>query len=321
MSKYLKILLIISFISIVNSARPVLADIVGIIEDSKSLWYAVIKTENKGKKLYVKGDIFYSDENPAKGLRIKDIKKDAIILEDVVLKDSVIVKPGELIPIDGAGMIFEKTVESSVLEYNYNKPSKKFTKNQLEDFTIKSLEKKKIALEKDYNKASQAEQLSGREKEIFSSPRNKDADKKIILKKLFNQIESKKIGDDVWALNRGSAESAIHNTGAALISAIKMVEPKYRFGEGPSLKFNTDLAAVAVNREGFLIQNIAVAKLTENFGIRQGDIIKSINGYSLNSLLGIYRIYENIASSKSTKLLSIDIVRDGKTKTLIYKIR
>ena|SRR3989338_457462 len=321
MSKYLKILLIISFISIVNSARPVLADIVGIIEDSKSLWYAVIKTENKGKKLYVKGDIFYSDENPAKGLRIKDIKKDAIILEDVVLKDSVIVKPGELIPIDGAGMIFEKTVESSVLEYNYNSPPKKVTKNQLEDFTIKSLEKKKIALEKDYNKASQAEQLSGREKEIFSSPRNKDADKKIILKKLFNQIESKKIGDDVWALNRGSAESAIHNTGAALISAIKMVEPKYRFGEGPSLKFNTDLAAVAVNREGFLIQNIAVAKLTENFGIRQGDIIKSINGYSLNSLLGIYRIYENIASSKSTKLLSIDIVRDGKTKTLIYKIR
>ena len=87
------------------------------------------------------------------------------------------------------------------------------------------------------------------------------------------------------------------------------------------MRFNTDLAAVVVNREGFLIQNIAVAKLTENFGIMQGDIIKSINGHSLNSLLGIYRVYENIASSKSTKLLSIDIVRDGKTKTLIYKIR
>lgn len=321
MFKYLKILLIISFISIVNSARPVPADTVGTIEDSKSSLYAVIKTENRGKKLYMKGDIFYSDKNPAMGLRIKDIKKDALVLEDAALKSSVIVKPGELIPIGRTGMIFEKTVESSVLEYNYNSPPKKVTKNQLEDFTIKSLEKKKIALEKDYNKASQAEQLSDREKEIFSSPRDKDADKKIILKNLFNQIESQKIGDDVWALNRGSAESAIHNAGAALISAIKMVEPRYRFGEGPSLRFNTDIAAVVVNRDGFLIQNIAVAKLTENFGIRQGDIIKSINGYSLNSLLGMYRIYENIASSKSTKLLSIDIVRDGKTKTLIYKIR
>src|SRR3989338_10824363 len=170
MFKYFKIILIILLLSAVNSARPVLADTVGTIEDSKSLWYAVIKTENKGKKLYVKGDMFYSDENPANGLRILDIKKDAIILEDVALKNGVIVKPGELIPIDGAGMIFEKTVEASVLEYNYNSPPKKVTKNQLEDFTIKSLEKKKIALEKDYNKASQAEQLSGREKEIFSSP-------------------------------------------------------------------------------------------------------------------------------------------------------
>ncbi|MCX5693005.1 MAG: hypothetical protein NTX47_04910 [Candidatus Omnitrophica bacterium] len=321
MFKYFKIILIILFIPAINSTRPVLADSVGTIEDNKTSWYAVIKTENKGKKLYVKGDIFYSDENPAKGLRILDIEKDAIVLEDVISKDGVVVKPGELIPIEGAGMIFEKTVESSVLEYNYNKTSKKFTKNQLEDFTIKSLEKKKIVLEKDYNKTSQAAQLSGREKEIFSSPRDRDTDKKIILAELFNQIESKKIGDGVWTLNRDSAESSINNAGAALISAIKRVEPGYRFGEGPSLKFNTDLGAVVVNKDGFLIQNIAVAKLTENFGIRQGDMIKSINGHSLNSLFGIYRVYENIASNKSTKLLSIDIVRDGKQKTLVYKIK
>ena len=321
MFNYLKIIFIrVSIITII-SAGPVFADPVGTIEDNKSSWYAVVAAENKGKKLYVKGDIFYSDENPAKGLRILDIKRDALVLEDVVSKNGIIVKPGELIPIEGAGMIFEKTVESTVLEYNYNKASKKVTKNQLEDFTIKSLEKKKIVLEKDYNKASQAEQLSGREKEIFSSPKDQDADKKIILAELFNQIESKKIGDDVWALNRGSAESAIHNAGSALISAIKKVEPRYRFGEGPSLKFNTDLGTLVVNRDGFLIQNAAVGKLTEKFGIKQGDLIKSINGYSVNSLLGIYRVYEDVASNRNTKLLSIDIARGGKIKTLVYKIR
>ena len=57
------------------------------------------------------------------------------------------------------------------------------------------------------------------------------------------------------------------------------------------------------------------------FGIKEGDVIKTINGYPVNRLLGIYRAYENVASNKGAKLLSIDITRDGKTKTLVYKIR
>ena len=314
-----KILFIITAVIILGG--PLFASPVGTVKENKSSWYAIIGTQNKGKKLYMTGDMFSSDKNPAKSLRISDIKENTLVLEDVGSRAGVIVKAGESIPIEGSGMIFEKTVESSVLEYNYNKPAKKITKNDLEDFTIKSIEKQKVVLEKDYNKASQVAQLSGREKEIFSSPQDRDADKKIILVELFNQVESEKIGDDVWALNRGSAESAIHNIGSALVSAIKRVEPGYRFGEGPSLKFNTDLGAVVVNRDGFLIQSIAVAKLTESFGIKEGDVIKTINGYPVNSLLGIYRAYENVASNKDTRLLSIDVTRGGNKKTLVYKIR
>jgi hypothetical protein len=321
MFNYFKILLItLSITAAISSNAPISANTVGTIEGSKSSWYAVIAAD-KGKKLYVKGDIFYSNEDPSKGLRILDIKQDALILEDVASKNGVIVKSGEAIPIKGAGMVFEKTVESSVLEYNYNKTEKKVTKNQLEDFTVQSIEKKKIVLEKDYNKSFQPESLSAREKEVFNTPRDRDSDKKIILTALFDEIETKKIGEDVWALRRTSAEPALHNAGSALVSAIKGVEPRYRFGEGPSLKFNTDLGTLIINRDGFLIQNIAVASLTEKFGIRQGDIIKNINGYSVNSLLGVYRVYENVASDKSTKLLSIDIDRGGKIKTLVYKIR
>ncbi|MCX5687477.1 MAG: hypothetical protein NTV71_02365 [Candidatus Omnitrophica bacterium] len=321
MFKYFKIVSIILSLTITTLARPVFADSVGTIEDSKSSLYVVIGTENKGKKLYGKGDIFSSDKNPAKFLKISDIKKDILILEDVALNNSIIVKPGEGIPIENSGMIFEKTVESRVLEYSYNKPAGELTKNQSEDFKIKSLDKKKIVLEKSYDVSLQAKQLSDKEKDIFSSPIDHSADKKIIIAELFNNIESQKIGDSIWELNRGSNKSAIHNIGAALISAIKMVEPRYRFGEGPSLKFSTDLGTVVVNQEGFLVQNIAVAKLTETFGIKQGDVIKSINGYPVNSLFGIYRIYEDVASNKTTKLLSIDIARGGNKEILIYKIR
>jgi len=314
------IFLVLSIIPIIW-AGPVYAEQVGAIEDNKASWYAVIQTGNKGKRLYVKGDILSSSGNPAQYLRILDIKKDALILEDIVSKNGIVVKPGENIPAIGAGMIFEKTVESEVVEYNYNKPVKKFTRNQIEDFTIKSLGKRKVVLEKDYDSAPQVKQLSSREKDIFNSPRDKASNKKIVITELFDKIESKKIGDDLWSVDRASVEPAMRNAGAAIISAIKRVEPRYRLGEGPSLRFNTDMGTAVVNKEGFLVQNIAVAKLTERFGIKQGDVIKSINGYPVNSLLGIYRAYENIASDKGVKLLSIDVARSGNTKTLVYKIK
>ena len=321
MFRYFKIALIIVSMAAIAYERPAFSESVGTIEDSKASWYAIINTENKGKKLYVKGDIFSSDENPARCLRIAEIKKDALLLEDVASKNGIVLKPGEKIPLEDVNMIFEKAVESATLEYNYNKPGKQFTRNQLEDFTIKSLEKKKIILEKDYNNLPQSGRLSSKEKEIFNSPMDKKADKKTIIAELFDRIESKKTGDNMWTLNNNSAKPAMHNVGTAIISAIKRVEPGYRLGEGPSLKFNTDLGTVLVNKEGFLVQNIAVAKLTDNFGIRQGDVIKSVNGYSVNSLLGIYRAYENIASNSRTKLVSIDIMRSGEQKTLVYKIK
>ncbi len=319
MFKRFKILFIITFV--ITLAGPVFASPVGTVKENKSSWYAIIETQNKGRKLYMTGDMFFSYKNPAKSLRIADIKENILVLYDAGSKAGIIVKAGELIPIEDSGMIFEKTVESSVLEYNYNKPAKKITKNDLEDFTIKSLEKQKIVLEKDYNAIARAKQLSDKEKTVFNSPRDETVDKKVLITELFDKINSKKIGDNVWSIDRSSAQPAINNAGAVIMSAIKRVEPKYRFGEGASLKFNTDLGAGVVNKDGFLVQNIAVAKLTESFGIKEGDVIKTINGYPVNSLLGIYRAYENVASNQGARLLSIDITRDGKTKTLVYKIR
>ncbi|MDO8603453.1 MAG: hypothetical protein Q7O04_06380 [Candidatus Omnitrophota bacterium] len=319
MFKGFKILFIIAVTAIL--AGPIFAGTVGTVKENKSSWYAIIGTRDKGKRLYVTGDMFSSDKNLGKSLRISDIKEDILVLEDVRSKNSFIIKAGENIPVEGLGMVFEKTVESSVLEYNYNKPARKVTRDELEDFIIKSINKQNIVLEKNYNKALEAEQLSDKEKQIFSGPRDEGVDKKVLIAELFNRIELKKIGDNVWALDRSSAESAIHNTGAAILAGIKRVEPKYRFGEGASLRFSTDLGTAVVNKDGFLIQNIAVAKLTENFGIKEGDIIKTINGHSVNSLLGVYRAYESVASNKDAKLLSIDITRGGKIKTLVYKIR
>lgn len=291
------------------------SNVVGTVEDKPS-WYAVISSAQRGKKLYVKGDIFSSDTDVAKSLRIVETGQDSLLLEDVASKNKIMLSPGDRIPIEGADMVFEKAVEASVVEYRY-KPSSRLTKAQAEDFTVKGLSTKRVVLEKNYNKPNE---LSQKEKEIFDSPRDAGMNKKIIIADLFKKIEVKKIGEDVWALNR-HAEPAVANTGSAIISAIRMVEPRYRFGEGPSLRFNSDLGTVVLNRDGFLVQNIAIAKLGEDFGIREGDLIKSVNGHPVNNLLGIYRAFESVASDRATKLVSISIIRSGKAKTLVYKIR
>jgi len=322
MFKRLAIIFVAVFMVKIGMDKSVIAGPVGIIEDSKISLYAVVAdSDNKGKKLYAKGDIFSYGRNPAEYFRILDIGKDRIMLEDGISKDNLIVKPGEAIPSKTSRMIFERTIESGVLEYSYSKSAEEPAKNQARDFIIKSLENNRIVLEKDYAALPAGKQLSDKEKEIFDAPKTRNSDKKALITGLFGKIESKKIGSDAWAVDRSSAEPAMRNAGAVIISAISRIEPQYRLAEGPGLRFNTSLGTAVVNREGFFIKSIAVAKLAESFGIRQGDVVKSINGYPVNNLIGIYRAYEDISSDKSAKIVSIDIARDGKAKTLVYKIR
>ena len=100
--------------------------------------YIVVSIDGKEKKLCVKGDIFYSVNALDKCLRIVEIEKDTLVLEDVKSKNGFILKSGDRIPLEGAEIIFEKTVSSDTIEYK-NKPPGKLTKGQVEDLAVKNL--------------------------------------------------------------------------------------------------------------------------------------------------------------------------------------
>lgn len=78
-------------------------------------WYAVVRMQGR-KKLYTKGDIFFSDLDITECLRIEEIRKDELILKDVASKETFTLIAGERIPLQGSDMIFEKTVENTVIE-------------------------------------------------------------------------------------------------------------------------------------------------------------------------------------------------------------
>jgi hypothetical protein len=304
-------------VAVAEELEGSVSDVVGTVTETDPNWYAIIETGVE-KKLYTKGDILSSDIDNY--LRIEDIRRDAIILKDANKKISLTVKPGERLPIDGASLIFEKSVQSDIVEYRY-KSSGDLREEEQREFALKDVSEKKIVLEKGYDRARLLTMLSKEEKELFESPQAEEGGGEIIKAGLFDRIEIEKVGEDTWALNTESAEEAFSNAGQVLVSVIKTVKPHFRFGEGPSLKFNCELGDMVLNRDGFLVQNLAVAKFAEHSGIKQGDLIRSINGQSVNSLYGIFKAYMEVKSNPNIKVVNVNIVRDGKPKTLVYKIR
>jgi len=163
--------------------------------------------------------------------------------------------------------------------------------------------------------------LSEEEKELFNAKGIPCQRSEKIRAGFFEEIEIEKIGENIWEVSTEKADAAVSNVGRTLLSVIRKIEPRYRFGEGPSLKFKSELGNVVLNKDGFLVQSLAVAKFVDRAGIKQGDLIKNINGYSVNSLFGLYKAYMVVKSDKNVKIVNVDIIRDGKPETLVYKIR
>ncbi|MFA4991888.1 MAG: hypothetical protein WC569_04825 [Candidatus Omnitrophota bacterium] len=296
MSSFKKVLSIF-LLACLLAGSAAYAAVVGTVKDSEKSWYAVFNMGNDQKKLCVKGDIFYSKTGPRGSLRVIDIQKGIVVLRDVDSKDPVVLNEGERVPLGGADVFFEKTVESDVIEYRY-KTAKKLTRDQVEDFTVKDLDKKKIILEK-----------------------RRVAESGGLKTELFDRIETSRIEEDTWAIDRKSTRPAFYNAGSALLSVIKGVEPGYKHKEGASLKLDSELGVFVLNRDGFLVKDLASSRITENFGIKEGDVIKSVNGHEVRTLLGIYRVYESIKGNRKLSAVNVDIMRNGRLKRLNYTIK
>lgn len=325
---YLKYIFVIILIPLIFSTAALAGDVniarserVGTVKDAKASWYAIVKIDGAKKKLCIKGDIFYSKSNPNRCFRIDEIKKDTLILKESDSRKIFTLRPGDAVPLKDARIVFEKTIETEVIEYRYN-ISDDVKKEYMEDFTIRNLEREKVVLEKDYSKRSLLDALSEEERGVFEAPKasEDEAGAETIKAEHFEDIKIKKVGEDVWSLDRESTEAALSNIGKTLVSVIKSTEPRFRFGEGPSLRFNCQLGDIVLNRDGFLIQNLAVAALVERAGIRQGDLIKTINGQPVNSLYGVFKAYMDV-KNRDAKVVNVDIVREGKRMTLVYNIK
>lgn len=70
--------------------------------------------------------------------------------------------------------------------------------------------------------------------------------------------------------------------------------------------------------EGLQISGLEKILIARDLFLRSGDIIRAVNGQPLNSKRGAYEIFKR---ARKLPIMKIELLRDGKTETLLYYLR
>jgi general secretion pathway protein C len=110
----------------------------------------------------------------------------------------------------------------------------------------------------------------------------------------------RKIDDTSWVIDRREVDQAMANL-SQLITQIRVV-PNMRDGQA----------------DGFKVFSIRPNSLFAKIGIRNGDVIKEVNGLQLN---GVDQAYQALTKLQGASSISTNIMRGNSPVTLSYEIR
>lgn len=105
---------------------------------------------------------------------------------------------------------------------------------------------------------------------------------------------------DVFVVDKGTVSGAINRV--RYIMQNVRIRPHFIDGKGSGVKITR------LTREGIL----------KEIGIKEGDIIKNVNGLGLNSPYQIFNAYRKL---KDKEDLKVDIIRENKPLILTYRIK
>lgn len=71
--------------------------------------------------------------------------------------------------------------------------------------------------------------------------------------------------------------------------------------------------------EGFKVSNLPEDSLPYKYGLRNGDIVKRVNGVIIDSINTAFKVYNQIRNS-NTQIVTVEILRDNKPILLTYRL-
>jgi len=69
---------------------------------------------------------------------------------------------------------------------------------------------------------------------------------------------------------------------------------------------------------GFLVRQVQSGSLYEKLGLRQGDVIRTVNGQPLTNMDDVMRLYQQFGTAQR---VLVDVQRQGRSETLYYDMR
>lgn len=72
---------------------------------------------------------------------------------------------------------------------------------------------------------------------------------------------------------------------------------------------------------GFVVKNIKSGSLYEQVGLKKGDIIKKVNGKTINTMSDVMNLYRQVGNIDNLSNINVEVSRKGRSQKLIYQLR
>ena len=216
----------------------------------------------------------------------------------------------------------------NTIEYRY-KPISGKQKFISKDFELVELNQQKAILKKDYIEPAAAKEdvpedteevpviEAPEEKLVEEKPKTRPSAKRLVAS-LFLKIETKKTADKEWEVMLPTVLEATANFGEVLTLVTKKITDLIDPEKQAELHFKSSISKGVLGPDGLLIKSLN-SRLRENFGLKDGDIIKSVNGKSLTTIHGIASLFSTYTGAPQSA--TIKILRDEDELTHTYYIK
>ena len=178
-----------------------------------------------------------------------------------------------------------------------------FPKNEL--FTVIGIEEDRVTIREGSSprltyleKEASAEAGSTSSKSSSSSSSSAPDGKSAINKRILAGVKKK--GEGKYEVSRDSIDTVLSNMSA--LSTDARVVPDFKGGK----------------QRGFKLFSIKAKSVFSKIGLKNGDVLKTVNGYTLSSPDKILEVYGKL---KDSEQISIEVLRRGKPRSFEYSIR
>jgi general secretion pathway protein C len=115
-----------------------------------------------------------------------------------------------------------------------------------------------------------------------------------------NEVPIERLGENTWRISREALVEQLDNLGGLMTDA--RLTPHFNAGQP----------------DGFMLSNLPPDSVLARMGLRNGDIMKGVNGQKFGSLEDVLQIYQQL---QSEPMLQLEIERGSRPETLTYEVR